>query len=165
LLEQRSSLERITRFLFEEAALLDSWRLDEWYQLWDGDGSYEVPSTDVPDGHAPDILMLIDDDMTRLRARIDRLNSRAAHREFPWSKTRHLVTNVIVEDAPEGSGWQHDVTANFAVYRVRDGVDVFFGVFTYRLRESPDGALRIAAKRAELDAHDLYAQGTLSIIL
>ena len=165
MLEQRSSLERITRFLFEEAALLDSWRLDEWYQLWDGDGFYEVPSTDVPDGHAPDILMLIDDDMTRLRARIDRLNSRAAHREFPWSKTRHLVTNVIVEDAPEGSGWQHDVTANFAVYRVRDGVDVFFGVFTYRLRESPNGALRIAAKRAELDAHDLYAQRTLSIIL
>ncbi|MGH7932295.1 MAG: aromatic-ring-hydroxylating dioxygenase subunit beta [Candidatus Binataceae bacterium] len=38
----------------------------------------------------------MDDDIIRLHSRVNRLLSRHAHREFPWSRTRHFVTNVRV---------------------------------------------------------------------
>ena len=37
--------------------------------------------------------------ITRLRARAVRLNSRHAHREYPWSRTRRFISN----DARHGS--------------------------------------------------------------
>ena len=35
-------------FLFEEADLLDEWRLPEWLELFTDDASYYVPATDLP---------------------------------------------------------------------------------------------------------------------
>ena len=81
-------------FLIEEAALLDTWRLDEWLELFTDDAHYVVPSTDVPHGDPATVLTLIDDDHLRLTWRVNRLKSRHAHREFPWSRTRRLITNV-----------------------------------------------------------------------
>lgn len=48
---------QIEDFLFEEAALLDEWRLREWLDLLTDDVVYEVPSTDVPDGDSRHTLM------------------------------------------------------------------------------------------------------------
>jgi p-cumate 2,3-dioxygenase beta subunit len=42
--------ERVEDFLYEEAALLDAWRWDEWLALFTADGRYVVPTTDLPDG-------------------------------------------------------------------------------------------------------------------
>jgi len=86
----------VEEFLIEEAAILDGWKLDEWLALFTDDGRYVVPSTDVPDGDPARDLTLIDDDHLRLGWRVNRLKSRHAHREFPWSRTRRLVTNVRV---------------------------------------------------------------------
>jgi p-cumate 2,3-dioxygenase beta subunit len=36
-------------FLYEEAALLDEWKLAEWHALFTEDATYRVPSTDVPE--------------------------------------------------------------------------------------------------------------------
>ncbi len=46
-----SEAESITRqqveeFLYEEAALLDAWRLDDWLALMTDDAVYRVPSND-----------------------------------------------------------------------------------------------------------------------
>ena len=88
----RSALrERVEEFLFREAALLDDWKLDEWVNLFTDDARYVVPSTDMPKGDPGRDLVLIDDDIVRLRARASRLNSRFAHRENPRSRTRRLV--------------------------------------------------------------------------
>ena len=86
--EDRSTLrERVENFLFMEAALLDDWKLDEWVNLFTDDARYVVPSTDMPEGDPGRDLVLIDDDIVRLRARASRLNSRFAHRENPRSRT------------------------------------------------------------------------------
>ncbi len=36
-------------FLFQEAALLDAWKLEEWANLFTDDGEYLIPATDAPE--------------------------------------------------------------------------------------------------------------------
>jgi p-cumate 2,3-dioxygenase subunit beta len=150
-------------FLYTEAALLDSWSLDEWLALFDADAKYEVPCNDAPDGNPETDLMLIDDDYTRLRARVTRLNSRRAHREYPHSRTNHQIFNVQVADADDDG--QIEVTASFTVWRFRGGkTSCYVGRYRYRLRPSDNG-FRIAFKRAELDMTDLRAVSDVAIVL
>ena len=66
-------------FLFEEAAILDDWRLDDWLALFTEDCRYVVPTTDKPDGNPATDLTLVDDDHERLYWRVNRLKSRHAH--------------------------------------------------------------------------------------
>src|SRR5437899_4143646 len=90
-------LEReVENFLVREVALLDEWRLDDWLALFTQDARYVVPATDAREADPRETLALINDDKARLDARVERLKSRHAHREFPWSRTRRLITNVRV---------------------------------------------------------------------
>jgi p-cumate 2,3-dioxygenase subunit beta len=153
--------QQVEDFLYAEAALLDSWQLDDWLLLFDEDAKYEVPCNDALDGDPAYDLMLVDDNYTRLAARVERLNSRRAHREYPHSRTNHQVFNVRVE----GSADEISVTASFTVWRFRAGrSSCYVGQYHYRLRRS-DGRFRIAAKRAELDMTDLRNVADVAIIL
>jgi len=151
----------VEEFLYAEAALLDAWRLDDWLELFTADARYEVPSTDRPGGEPATALMLISDTRPMIAARVKRLNSRKAHREFPWSRTRRIIGNVriLTENAEEV-----EATANFAVYRSRRDVSVYMGQYRYRLVRDGD-TFKIRFRRAELDVETLDAHGTLSIIL
>lgn len=160
--EKIPSREEIENFLYNEAALLDDWRLEEWLALFTEDCRYVVPSTDRLDTDEPGVLVLVDDDRTRLKGRVERLNSRKAHREFPWSRTRRLITNIRIVGV---EGDEIAVLANFLVYRVRNNqVHSFMGQYRYTLTRV-DGELRIRLRRAELDLESLRPHGTLSIIL
>lgn len=152
-------------FLYGEAILLDEWRLDEWLGLLAPEARYEVPSTDRRDGRPDTALMLISDSRQMIEARVKRLNSRSAHREFPWSRTRRIVGNVKVLGTAETG--EIDVTANFAVYRTRNNqTHCYVGKYVYRLAQPVEpGDFRIAYRRAELDLESLDEHGTLSIIL
>jgi p-cumate 2,3-dioxygenase subunit beta len=153
--------QHVEDFLYAEAALLDAWQLDDWLRLFDEDAKYEVPCDDAVDGHPTRDLMLIDDTYTRLAARVARLNSRHAHREFPHSRTNHQVFNVRVDP----SGDEISVTASFTVWRFRAGrSSCYVGRYRYRLRRSDEG-FRIAFKRAELDMTDLRSVAEVAIIL
>jgi p-cumate 2,3-dioxygenase beta subunit len=161
-----TDLARLTRaqiedFLFHEADLLDSWRLDEWLTLFDADSKYEIPSNSAPDGDPTTDLMLIDDNYERMHARVERLNSRRAHREYPHSRTNHQVFNVRF-------GVDGDVVtvgALFTVWRFRAGREGYYvGKYHYRLRVK-SGEFRIQRKRVELDMTDLRANGDVAIIL
>jgi p-cumate 2,3-dioxygenase beta subunit len=155
------SRHQIEDFLYAEAALLDSWALDEWLLLFDEDAKYEVPSNDALDGDPARDLMLIDDNYMRLTARVERLNSRRAHREYPHSRTNHQIFNVRID----GSAEDISVAASFTVWRFRAGrSSCYVGQYHYRLRRT-DGSFRIAAKRAELDMTDLRNVGDVAIIL
>lgn len=155
--------QQVEDFLYAEAALLDDWSLDDWFGLYDSDAKYEVPCNDTPDGNPDTDLLLIDDDYARLRARVARLNSRRAHREYPHSRTNHQIFNVRV--AGTNGGGETDVTASFTVWRFRGGkTSCYVGRYRYRLRQSESG-FRIAFKRAELDMSDLRAVSDLAIIL
>lgn len=152
----------VEAFVFQEAALLDEWRLDDWLALFAEDARYFVPATDTPEADPRESLAIINDDMARLRARVERLKSRHAHREFPWSRTRRFITNVRVKDVV---GEQIHVTASFLVYRIRSGhVDPLIGRYEYTLRRV-DRALKLAYRKAVLDLEALRPHGTVSIIL
>jgi p-cumate 2,3-dioxygenase beta subunit len=148
-------------FLYHEAALLDAWELDAWLELYTEDAKYCIPATDKPDGDPRRDLVIVDDNYERLASRVERLKSRHAHREFPSSQTRHLVSNVRLE---------HDdatlrVSAGFTVWRFRGTrADYYVGRYDYELVSTPSG-LRIRSKRATLDMPTLDAQGAVSIIL
>jgi p-cumate 2,3-dioxygenase beta subunit len=156
-------LEReVEDFIVREAAMLDEWRLDDWFALFTEDARYMVPATDMPTADPKETLTIINDDIVRLRGRVERLKSRHAHREFPWSRTRRFITNVRIEDK---IGEEIVVNASFLVYRIRSGqVDPLIGSYVYTLRRV-DGALKIAGRKAVLDLEALRPQGTLSIIL
>jgi p-cumate 2,3-dioxygenase beta subunit len=151
----------VEQFLIEEAAILDDWRLDDWLALFTTDAAYVVPSTDKTDGDPTVDLTLIDDDYLRLTWRVNRLKSRHAHREFPWSRTRRLVTNVRVLSSHDD---EIDVTASVLVHRFRHGhADLFVGRYLTTLVRTPDG-LRIRRRRAELDQERLSPNGALSMV-
>ena len=155
------SRTEIEDFLFEEAALLDAWKLDEWLALLTEDAYYRVPSNDRPQSDPRGTLFTIADDMARLRARVTRLKDRNAHAEYPPSRTRRLITNVrITEKNPLR------VEANFAVYRHRANEDVrqYVGRYRYHLRRV-DGKLKIGGREAILDAMELASLGAVSFIL
>jgi p-cumate 2,3-dioxygenase subunit beta len=156
-------LEReVEDFIVREAALLDEWRLDDWLALFTEDARYLVPATDLPDGEPKQTLAIINDDMARLRGRVERLKSRHAHREFPWSRTRRFITNVKIKEI---RGEEIVAEASFLVYRIRSGqVDPLIGSYVYTLRRL-DGALKIASRKAVLDLEALRPHGTVSIIL
>jgi p-cumate 2,3-dioxygenase beta subunit len=154
--------QQVEEFLYAEAALLDSWALNEWLLLFDEDAKYEVPCNDALDGDPAHDLMLIDDSYVRLAARVTRLDSRRAHREYPHSRTNHQVFNVRVQDV---SAEELAVTASFTVWRFRAGrTSCYVGQYRYRLRRSDNG-FRIALKRAELDITDLRSVADVAIVL
>jgi p-cumate 2,3-dioxygenase beta subunit len=185
-------LETLTRsdieeFLYREAELLDAWDLDAWLTLWrlDQHTRYVVPCNDTPDGDPTQDLVLIDDDELRLRMRVDRLNSRKAHREYPHSRTNHQILNVrlgaVTESSGSGSSGSGSsgsatgagsaseavlpVRASFTVWRFRNGkAATYVGRHHYRLVAGSDGPL-IRSKRVVLDMTELRPAADLAIIL
>jgi p-cumate 2,3-dioxygenase beta subunit len=152
----------VERFITAESALLDEWRLKEWLSLFTEDARYWVPATDLPEGQPGLTLGLIDDDFARLQARVERLLSRHAHREFPWSRTRRLVTNIRVDSSDE-----HEIRAcaAFLVYRIRNRhMDPYIGRYEYVFRRV-NGALKIKLRKAILDLEALDPHATVSFIL
>ncbi|MFZ1889830.1 MAG: aromatic-ring-hydroxylating dioxygenase subunit beta [Candidatus Binataceae bacterium] len=104
-------LLQVQQWLYHEARLLDSRRFDLWLELLDEKIRYQVPSRSyIRQGHvkdfstwsvdreldADDSLALIDDDLTGLRTRIERLQSGMAWAETPPSMARRLVSNVMI---------------------------------------------------------------------
>jgi p-cumate 2,3-dioxygenase beta subunit len=157
----------IEDFLYREARLLDDWDLDAWLTLWAEEGTrYVVPCNDDPDGDPARDLVLIDDDRLRMRLRVERLNSRKAHREYPHSRTNHQVSNVVVGTA-QGSGPDAElpVTAAFTVWRFRNAkASCYVGRYHYRFI-AVGGELRIRSKRSVLDMTELRPAGDLAVIL
>jgi p-cumate 2,3-dioxygenase beta subunit len=154
---------RVETLLFHEADLLDQWKLHDWLELFADDASYLVPPTDVAgdDADPATSLFYVFDDRARMQERVIRLEKKGAHSEFPRSKTRHLVSNVLAERE------QHCIKAkaSFAVWRSKDGnTDVFVGHYLYRLIEAA-GDLRIAEKKCVLDMDALRPHARISIIL
>ncbi|MPZ23848.1 MAG: phenylpropionate dioxygenase [Dehalococcoidia bacterium] len=162
-LEERALLRfEVEELLYEEATMLDEWRLDDWLTLFTEDARYTMPTTDLPNGNPATDVVFIDDDMSRIRGRVKRLKSRHAHREFPWSVNRRLVTNVRVISADDK---ELVATASLLVYRSRMGqMDPYVGHATYTLKRI-DGALKIHRRRVVLDMERLSQHGAVSIIV
>lgn len=156
----RAELEDL---LYLEAHLLDEWRMEEWLELWAEDAEYVVPTNDNPEADPDNDLMYINHDHRLLKGLVVRLMSVHAHREYPWSKTRHLVSNVRVL-GEDGNGLVH-ADAAFMVWRFRNqDRDCYVGRYDIRARRTPSGLL-LVRKWVTLDAWTLAPYGAVSIVL
>jgi p-cumate 2,3-dioxygenase subunit beta len=152
-------------FLYHEAELLDNWDLLTWKDLYTEDSTYEVTATDCEDPWHADptkSLFLLADKKGRIDARAVRLSKRAAHCEYPHSKTRHLYTNVRIAGT---DGDTTQVKANFLVFRTGgDRTTQFMGEMFYRLVKTGNGIM-VRSKRMVLDLDSLNDAGQMTIIL
>lgn len=155
----RSSVED---FLYEEAALLDAWRLNEWAELFTEDAVSLVPTADSLPEDPNNSLFLVADDMPKLRARVRHLLGETAWVENPRSQTTRMISNVRVTEVDEQVV---RVTANFMVHRHRRGrSDTFIGRYEYTLL--PHGnRFKIVERKVLLNQDSLRPQNKISIII
>ncbi|MGW3284299.1 aromatic-ring-hydroxylating dioxygenase subunit beta [Streptomyces sp. NPDC001002] len=152
---------QVEQFLYREAALLDEWQLDDWLALMHPDVEYRVPAPGSDHLDPRNTLQVIHDNHLRMQGRVTRLKSKHAHAESPHSRTRRLITNVVVESLAEDLV----VQANFHVVRTRLGqLDHFLGAYRYVLVRVGESFL-IRERVAVLDHGIVEAGGTVSIIL
>jgi 3-phenylpropionate/cinnamic acid dioxygenase small subunit len=123
----------VAQFLYDEAALLDEWLLDEWLALFHPEAAkYLIPSPEDLSDDPATTLHIVNDSMTTRAGRIGRLKSKHAHAESPRSRTRCPIAYVRVWQGASGllSRSVFDVT------RVRGG---YGGPLCRRLRApAPD---------------------------
>ena len=96
-----SLYNRIVEFMYEEAALLDQIRLQEWGARLAPDLIYTAPlretrSMDQQNSSVVRTVQHFHDDWRSIMGRIMRLGTKSAWAEDPPSRTRRLVTNVMV---------------------------------------------------------------------
>jgi p-cumate 2,3-dioxygenase subunit beta len=152
----------VENFLYEEAELLDEWRLDEWVELFTEDGINQVPALDDPNRDPTKSVFLVADDLPRIRSRVRQLLGDSAWAENPRSQTRRFISNVRITSL---QGDDVHATANFIVHRSRmERISTFVGQYRYRLIRR-DGSFKIAERKAVLAQDTLRAQGIMSIIL
>jgi biphenyl 2,3-dioxygenase beta subunit len=113
----------VERFYYDEAAVLDSHRYEEWLALFSDDAHYFMPIRRTrmqreldKEFTKPGEMAFFDDTKTLLAGRIKKLGSGRSWAEDPPSRTRHLITNIrILKD----DGRTLEVESNFHLYRTR----------------------------------------------
>jgi 3-phenylpropionate/cinnamic acid dioxygenase small subunit len=114
---------RIVEFLYEEAALLDQIRLQEWAARLAQDLIYTAPlrETRQMDQQSASLVRTVQhfhDDWRSVMGRIMRLTgTKSAWAEDPPSRTRRLVTNVLVAKTAKPD--EFSVTSYLLVTRSR----------------------------------------------
>ena len=157
---------RVVQFLYDEAALLDGRRFNEWLDLMAEDLVYRAPvpvtGEDGALGFAADGHFFYDD-LESLRQRVKRLETGLAWAEDPPSRTCRLISNVRVEAL---GGGELQVKSNFLVYRTRGGApqaDLLAGGRDDTLREV-GGKLKLAWREVLL-AQPVLGLPSLSFFL
>ncbi len=152
----------IETFLYEEAELLDSWRLAEWAELFTEDAISRAPALDDATRDPDNSIFLVNDDLPRIKSRARQLLGDTAWAENPRSQTRRLITNVRVT-AIEGDAIR--ATANFLVQRCRmERIITYVGQYRYKLVRH-QSSFKIAERIVLLAQDTLRSQGVMSIIV
>jgi 3-phenylpropionate/cinnamic acid dioxygenase small subunit len=161
----------VEQFYYEEAALLDENRFTDWLGLLADDLHYWMPTRtnrirrqQALSVAAPGEAAFYDETKESLAWRIRRFDSGMAWAEDPPSRTRHLITNVVVRyadpaaDSPASAN-DYLVRSAFLVYRNRleREVNVFAGSRTDVLRRA-GGKLQVARRTILLDQNILLSK-------
>ncbi|WP_254646150.1 3-phenylpropionate/cinnamic acid dioxygenase subunit beta [Streptomyces sp. GbtcB6] len=154
----------VSQFLFDEAALMDERRFDEWITLFDEDLHYWMPVRTARFPREMDREFegetgsaYFDESFDQLRQRVRKLATGRSWSETPPSRTRHIIGNLRVfttEDDDECVAHAH-----FWIYRTRGETysDTFAGSREDLVRRQKDGTLRIARRHILLDQTVLLA--------
>lgn len=162
----------VEQFYYEEAELLDAGRYTDWLDLLAEDLDYWMPTRtnrlrrqQALSIAARGEAAFYDETKESLAWRIRRFDSGMAWAEDPPSRTRHLVTNVMVRhaDPAEHDGFTEDdlwAHSAFLVYRNRleREENVFAGARTDLLRRTADGRIQVARRTILLDQNILLAK-------
>jgi 3-phenylpropionate/cinnamic acid dioxygenase small subunit len=158
--------QAIEQFLYYEARLLDDRRLDEWYALLADDIHYFMPTRynrlkreADREFSGPHEAALFDDDKVSLAQRIRRLHTGMAWAEDPPSRTRHLVSNVMIR--PTSTAGEYEVDCYYLLYRSRleREVETFVGMRHDVLRRADtEAGWQIARRTIILDQATLLAR-------
>lgn len=152
---------QIEQFIYREARLMDENAYDEWLAMWAEEALYWVPANiDNPDpAHH---ISTIYDNRNHLEARIKRLKSGMAHAQAPVSRMRRVVSNIEIEERPDGTV---EARSNFVLGELRRGrQDVFIGRTLHRLRPDGAGGYRIAEKKVLLLNNDGFIDNLTFLI-
>jgi len=163
--EQMLLDREIERFLYNEAALLDERRFSEWVQLIAEDIHYHMPirrnvkfgqwdreNTD-PDSE----IGWFDEGKRTLEGRVRQLETGVHWPEEPFSRIRHIVTNVRILEV---RGDEVEVNSNFFIYlnHLRDEEVKFIGTRYDVLRRDSETGWKIAKRKILLDQNVLLAK-------
>lgn len=87
-------------FLNREAKLLDEKAYEEWLDCLTEDIEYTIPTRTNQEGGESDLgnLPSQHDNLHRLKKRVERLRTDYAWAEQPPSRTRHMISNIIVSE-------------------------------------------------------------------
>lgn len=110
----------INRYLSIEARILDERRFEDWLELLTEDVSYRMPlrvTRELKDGNAPAETSYFEDDYTTLTSRLARLGTTSAWSEDPPTRTRHFITNIVID--PGDAENEIAVSSNLALTRNR----------------------------------------------
>ncbi len=157
--------QEIEQFLYHESRVLDDRRYEEWYALLTDDIHYYMPTRynrlkreAAKEFSAPDEAAFFDEDKRSIAQRIRRLNTGMAWAEDPPSRTRHMVSNVMIR--PLGNG-EYEVDCYYMLYRSRleREVETFVGMRHDVIRRASNTAgFMIASRTIILDQAILLAR-------
>jgi 3-phenylpropionate/cinnamic acid dioxygenase small subunit len=154
----------IEQFYYDEAALLDEWRVHEWLTLLTDDLEYFMPvRTTRARGEQdeeftkPGESAFFDDNKRFMEERVRKLDTGFSWAEDPPSRTRRYITNVRIRERISES--EIRVTANFFIYRTRlaQDEDWWAGRREDTLRKV-DGEWKIARRHIFLDQVSLRSK-------
>ena len=123
LAEVDPAVERaLTRFLYEEVAVLDDWKWGEWLDFFAEDCMYWAPTqedrlTRERSKHVAEYRTsaYFEENKVQLKQRVDRLLTNQAWGEEPPSRARHIISNIrVTKGLLEG---EYVVKSNFYDYR------------------------------------------------
>jgi 3-phenylpropionate/cinnamic acid dioxygenase small subunit len=163
---ERLLLEReIEQFLYMEADLLDERRWSDWIELIADDIHYHMPirrnvkfGEQARENTDPDSeISWFDEGKATLAGRVRQLNTGLHWCEEPFSRVRHIVSNVQVLDV---QGDEVQVRSRFFCYtnRLHDEVNLFVGKRDDVLRRDSETGWKIAKRTILLDQNVLLSK-------
>lgn len=147
---------KIVDYLYDEAELLDELKLNEWFESFTEDLVYQAPvkitRTRADRGKRGRTMMHLFENIESMKLRIFRIeDTRVAWSEEPRSRTRRLVTNVVVHNTEKEN--EYEVTSYFLVTRNRfeqSDYQLMSGKRSDRFRLI-DGKFKLARRIIDLD--------------
>jgi 3-phenylpropionate/cinnamic acid dioxygenase small subunit len=145
--------QEIEQFLYHESRLLDDRKYEEWYALLAEDLHYFMPTRynrlrreGDKEFSGPNEAAFFDEDKAAIAVRIRRLNTGMAWAEDPPSRTRHMVSNVVVRPIDER---EYNVDCYYLLYRSRleREVEIFVGMRHDLIRRANNDAGFVVARR------------------
>lgn len=155
-LGQMESLKQsLQDFVWQENALLDEGRFDEWYELFAQDGLYWIPGESGQESPEGRMCIALENRML-MRLRIDRLSHHRAFSLQPGVRGLRVIQHprVLSEHLDEDGCYTVRTNLIYSEYQ-KQKTEVLPATASYRLR-AVDQAWEIVEKRVDLLSVDGY---------